>query len=49
MDKKDWKESLEKMQKLLKEKKKQYAETTAFQEKDIVELEYCIKCYKQKI
>jgi len=44
MDKKDWKTSLDLMKELLKTKK----ESLRRMEKDIVELEYCIECYKKK-
>jgi len=45
MDKKDWKNSCELLENLLKKKKEELKK----QNKDIEEIEYTIKCYKKKI
>jgi len=45
MEKKDWKNSLELLQKLLKKKNEEITK----QKNDVVEIEYSIQCYRQKI
>jgi len=45
MEKKDWKNSLELLENLLKKKKGEIKK----QENDVVEIEYSIQCYRQKI
>ena len=45
MDKKDWKNSKELLENLLKKKKEELVKMN----KDIEEIEYTIECYKKKI
>jgi len=45
LEKKDWKNSLELLENLLKKKKEEIKK----QENDVAEIEYSIQCYKQKI
>lgn len=45
MDKKDWKNSLELLENLLKKKKEEIKK----QENDVAEITYSIECYKEKI
>ena len=45
MDKKEWKNSLELLQNLLKKKREEIKK----QQNDIEEIEYTIECYKRKI
>lgn len=45
MEKKDWKNSLELLENLLKKKKEEIKK----QENDIAEIIYSIECYKEKI